>query len=370
MCFFHGNYYSLTCTKKAKTGYNVSGSTMHHRIQSIFFFTLFLGAVALAFFILRPYLSPLFLAFVLYIVWKPVHHKIEHRFGKYKTLAAGASLLVLLLTVFVPLTIFGIFLYQDATNLYTDVTAMDFSESWISRTIESTGVPGKNFLENFGVDLVSIGSKGLQAVLSNAGSILSSIFSFSLSVFVMIVALFYLLRDGERLRNTVMLISPLPNTYDADVYDKVEHSIAAVVKGSLLIALAQGVAASIGFLIFGIPNAMLWGAVSAVTSIIPNVGVALVLVPMVVYLYIAGSTGTAIGLTIWGIVVVGLIDNVLRLFVVKTGVPIHPFIILLSVIGGVGFFGGIGVIAGPVVMSFVYAIFHLYPRFVSGNNPL
>lgn len=343
---------------------------MHHRIQSIFFFTLFLGAVALAFFILRPYLSPLFLAFVLYIVWKPVHHKIEHRFGKYKTLAAGASLLVLLLTVFVPLTIFGIFLYQDATNLYTDVTAMDFSESWISRTIESTGVPGKNFLENFGVDLVSIGSKGLQAVLSNAGSILSSIFSFSLSVFVMIVALFYLLRDGERLRNTVMLISPLPNTYDADVYDKVEHSIAAVVKGSLLIALAQGVAASIGFLIFGIPNAMLWGAVSAVTSIIPNVGVALVLVPMVVYLYIAGSTGTAIGLTIWGIVVVGLIDNVLRLFVVKTGVPIHPFIILLSVIGGVGFFGGIGVIAGPVVMSFVYAIFHLYPRFVSGNNPL
>lgn len=342
---------------------------MQQRIQSIFFFTLFFGALALAFFILRPYLAALFLAFVLYIVWKPVHHRLEKRFQKYRTLAAGASLLILLVAVLVPLVIFGIFLYQDAAQLYVDIASLDFSNSWLARLLESSGAPGANVLENFGVDLVSIGSKGLQAILSNAGSILSSVFSFSLSTFVMLVALFYLLRDGDRLRHTVMLISPLPNTYDADVYDKVEHSIAAVVKGSLLIALAQGVAAGIGFLIFGVPNAILWGAVAAVTSIIPNIGVAIVFVPMIVYLYVTGSVGTAVAVLIWGVVVVGLIDNVLRLFVVKTGVPIHPFIILLSVIGGVGLFGGVGVIAGPVVMSFVYAIFHLYPKFVSGDNP-
>ncbi len=340
----------------------------HSRVQAIFFTVLFLGAVALAFLILKPYVVPLFVAFVLYILWKPVHKKILSLCGRYQSIAAFISLLLILLVVMVPLVLLGISLSADATQLY---------EWWVNVGIHTVGEgsffrpmggPLGSLFKTFEFDVASLVGDIARSVASNASSIVSGIFNLGLGTFVMLVALFYLLRDGDMLRETIMNVSPLPNTYDADIYDKVEHAVGSVVKGSLLIAVAQGLMAGIGFILFGVPNAILWGTVTAITSIIPNVGAAMVFVPMIIYLYVQGSLLTAIAVAVWGLIAVGLIDNFLRLFVVKTGVPIHPFIILLSVIGGVGLFGGVGIIVGPVVMSFVYAIFHLYPQFVRGGN--
>lgn len=340
----------------------------HSRVQAIFFTLLFLGAVALAFFILQPYIAPLFLAFVLYILWKPVHKKVAVLFGGYRSIAAFVSLLMILLVVMVPLVLLGISLSADATRLYEWWVNVGIHAAGEGSFIQPMGGPLGSLLQTFEFDVASLVGNIAQSVAANASSIVSGIFNFGLGTFVMLVALFYLLRDGDVLRETIMNVSPLPNTYDADIYDKVEHAVGSVVKGSLLIAVAQGLMAGIGFVLFGIPNPILWGTVTAVTSIIPNIGAAVVFVPMVIYLYVQGSLLTAIAVAIWGLIAVGLIDNFLRLFVVKTGVPIHPFIILLSVIGGVGLFGGVGIIAGPVVMSFVYAIFHLYPQFVRGGN--
>lgn len=334
------------------------------RIQSVFFFALFLGALFLAFLIMRPYLAPLFLAFVLYIIWKPLHGHIEKKLYGRRSLAAVISFLSIIALIFLPLVIFGIALTEDATNLYRSFTTLESSNERIEELVSYFGIANMPFLNELGFDIVSVGTTAVGAIARNASSIVSGLFSFGLGTFVMFVALFYLLRDGEGLRHKVMALSPLPNVYDAEVYDKVEHSISSVVKGSLLIAFAQGLAAAIGFLIFGVPNALLWGAVVAVASIIPNVGGALVFVPMIIYLYFQHSLFTAIAVAVWGMLVVGLIDNFLRMFVIKTAVIIHPFIILLSVIGGVSLFGAVGIIAGPIAMSFVYALSHLYPKFV------
>jgi predicted PurR-regulated permease PerM len=103
-----------------------------------------------------------------------------------------------------------------------------------------------------------------------------------------------------------------------------------------------------------------WGSIAAVAALIPGVGTALVVVPGVLYLFFTGSTGYAIGLLIWGLLAVGLIDNLLGPLVVNRGIKIHPFIILLSVLGGLTFFGLVGFILGPLIIAFLFALLEIY----------
>jgi predicted PurR-regulated permease PerM len=128
----------------------------------------------------------------------------------------------------------------------------------------------------------------------------------------------------------------------------------------LLIALTQGFVSGIGFAIFGVPSATLWGSMAAVGSLVPGVGTAIVIAPMVMYLLVTGSTVAAIGLAIWGIIAVGMVDNFLGPILVGRGVRIHALFILFAVIGGVQYFGPLGFILGPLVLSLLYALLDIH----------
>jgi predicted PurR-regulated permease PerM len=113
-------------------------------------------------------------------------------------------------------------------------------------------------------------------------------------------------------------------------------------------------------LIFDIPAPAVWGAVAAIAAFIPGIGTSLVIVPGIIYLLLTGNTAYAIGLAIWGAVAVGLIDNVLGPHLVNKGVHIHPFLILVSVLGGLSTFGPIGFILGPLVLALLFALLEVY----------
>ena len=125
-------------------------------------------------------------------------------------------------------------------------------------------------------------------------------------------------------------------------------------------ALIQGILTAVGFTFFGIPNATLWGSVAAITALIPGIGTALVLLPAILYLYFSGETLFAVGLLLWGMTAVGLVDNFLGPKLVERGMRLHPFLILLSVLGGVGFFGPLGFLLGPLVLSLLFALIEIY----------
>ena len=108
------------------------------------------------------------------------------------------------------------------------------------------------------------------------------------------------------------------------------------------------------------PNPVLWGLVAALAALIPGIGTALILIPAIGYLFFTGSTGAAIGLLIWGVVAVGLIDNFLGPMLVNRGVKIHPFLILLSIFGGLSFFGPVGFVLGPLIIALVFALLEIY----------
>lgn len=196
----------------------------------------------------------------------------------------------------------------------------------------------------------------------NLGPIFSGAVHFVVDIVVFVIALFYALKDGYMLKRAFVMFSPLADKDDEHIVRTLERAVNSVVVGRLATALVQGVLAIGGFWAFGVPNAVLWGSVAAVTALIPGIGTALVVVPAIAYLYLNGMMFAALGLGIWGVGFVGLVDNIIGPKLIGRGVAAHPFLILLSVLGGIVFFGPMGFVLGPLAISLLFALLDTYRR--------
>jgi len=188
----------------------------------------------------------------------------------------------------------------------------------------------------------------------------SGISSTLLSLGIFFIALYYLLRDGKRMRQTLIKLSPLDDCDDEGVFLRLERSINSIIKGNLVIALIQGVLTAIGFSLFGVAHAVLWGTAAAMAALVPGVGTSLIFIPAVAYLFFIGTTIPAAGLLVWGLLAVGLIDNLLGPRLIGRGMQIHPLLVLLSVLGGLFLFGPAGVFLGPLSLAFLFAVLSIY----------
>jgi len=340
------------------------------RLEAVFFTVLITGAILLSFFVFRPYLAALFGALVLAIVSRPVFVFFYKRLGGRAGLASFITIIVVIVALLAPLFVFGFLLFEDVGNLYLAATDPSSREHFFGRldtAFEKTIGP---YLPSGKMDVAAAAAKFAGSVFKNLDRLFSSFFKGVVNFFVLVAALFFLLRDGEKLRKELLFLSPLADSYDKSIIDRVEKAVSSVVRGSLLVALVQGMLAAVGFAIVGFPNPILFGALSAVAALIPSVGTALVIVPASVYLFFEGTLVSALGLLLWGVLVVGLIDNVLRPVLIERGLQIHPFLIFLSVIGGLSFFGPIGFVAGPVVLSLLVTLLGIYPVIVSGGGKM
>jgi predicted PurR-regulated permease PerM len=210
------------------------------------------------------------------------------------------------------------------------------------------------------IDFNKYAQQALQWSFTNIDAVFSGIAKIIFNIFILILALYYMLKDGSTLKRNIIRFSPLQDMYDEQIFNKLQRAVNSVIKGSLVVGVVQGTLTGIGFAIFGVPNPALWGTFAVLAALIPGIGTALVLGPGILYLILTGSLPQAVGLIIWAIVAVGLIDNFLGPKLVGGGVHIHQFLILLSVIGGLSFFGPIGFILGPLVVSLLFALLEIY----------
>jgi predicted PurR-regulated permease PerM len=180
------------------------------------------------------------------------------------------------------------------------------------------------------------------------------------SLFIFLIGLFYLLKDGVRLKSLVMRLSPLSDRNETVLFAKLIVAINSVVKGALLIALIQGIAVTVGLLLFGVPNPFLWGSLAVVAALIPAVGTSLILIPAILYLFFSGQTLAGFGLAIWGLLGVGLIDNFFSPRILGKGMKMHPLITFLSTMGGLAYFGLPGFLLGPLFVSVLFALIEIY----------
>lgn len=327
-----------------------------------FLLVILVATSVLAFFIFQPFLFALVLAVVFAVVFRPIYEKIITRTHVNSGVSSIITVLIVVVFIFTPLTLIGVQVVQEAGGLYSSLSENGGDEG-LSGALDKgvnnlkTAFPA---MQGLTINTDQYAKQGLTWVVEHLGSIFSDFAKIMMSLFIFLVALYYLLKDGEKIKKFIIELSPLRDRSDEAIFKKLEGAANSIVKGNLLVALTQGMLTAFGFWIFGVPNAALWGSVAVITAIIPGIGTALVLTPAIAFLFLSGATASGFGLLAWGVGAVGLVDNFLGPKLVGRGMQLHPLIILLSVLGGIAFFGPVGILMGPLTVSFLFALLEVY----------
>ncbi len=266
------------------------------------------------------------------------------------------------IVLIIPLTFISVQIFQEATGIYTSLATPSNSTEFSRHAVEALKnlKVNLNIPESAVVNIDQYIKSGLDIFIQNIGSLFTNAIKILVDTFIFLLALYYLLKDGKTIKNKIIELSPLSDVYDVIVFDKLEIATNSIIRGNLTVALVQGILTSIGFLFFGVPSAVLWGLVTVVAALVPSVGTSLVILPAIVYLFVVGKAASAFGLLVWGMLAVGLIDNVLGPKLIGRNVRLHSFLILLSILGGISFFGPIGFLLGPLTLNLFLTLFEIY----------
>ncbi|MEN9649297.1 MAG: hypothetical protein RL094_264 [Candidatus Parcubacteria bacterium] len=330
------------------------------RTQVLTYTIAFIIVFVLSVLIFWPFLTVLAMAAVMAVVVGPVNKWIYKKVGHRENISALLSLIFVLIVILLPLALLGSKLISEAQAMYVNiVTNPDVSIDKISSIIQENG---QKIYKGFNFNIQEYVAFFSAWIVDHLGGIFSGTIDFILKLVLGFVALFYFLRDGITFKRQLVAFSPLSDDDDRSIISSVRSSVRSVVLGSFIIAIIQGLLAGIGFAIFGVPNSTLWGTTAAVAALIPGVGTAVVWVPSVIYLFFAKASFAWVGLLIWSVFLVGLIDNYLGPKIIEKGVNIHPLLILFSILGGLSFFGAEGFLLGPLVLSLLFALVRVYQQ--------
>lgn len=339
----------------------ISNGVNHQKSEFYFLIVFLTGIFLLTFFIFEPFFYMLVLAIVFATVFQPLHKKALAMVGERSGLAAIISTVCVFVIIVLPLAILGTQVFYEATELYSYLT-VNGNLSNISQTINDA-IHGLARFSPIPIDSIDVNQyikQGLSWLLQHFGSIFANVARGAVGTFIFLISLYYFFKDGYKFKKAVITLSPLQDVHDEMIFNKLSLAINSVIKGSLMVAFVQGLLTTFGFIIFGIPNATLWGSVAIIAALVPGLGTALVFLPAIFYLFFSGETSLAFGLFIWGMVAVGLIDNFLGPKLVERRTELHPFLILLSILGGLSFFGPLGFLLGPLVLSLLFVLIEIY----------
>ncbi len=336
---------------------------MHNRLQHLFFFCVFLAVLVLVLLIIQPFLAPLILGFALALIFQPLYRYFQRKFNGRDSLAALVTVFLAAIIVIVPLIFFGQMLFDEAWSLYLSIGPSGRGQTWFNQTVAHL----QTYLQTHISSQISINAsdyaqQALQAIVSRLDNFFAEFLRVAFDSLIMIISLFYILRDGHRIREIFTKVSPLPAEYNDQILNTITSAISSVIKGSLIIAVLQALQGAIAVTIVGYSAPVIWGIIIGIASFVPGVGTGVIMIPLIVFTFLTGDVVHGVLLLIWYILAVSLIDSILSPHVIKRGgIKIHPFMILLGVIGGVVVFGPIGFIVGPLVLALFFALLELYP---------
>lgn len=336
------------------------------KLRYYFLLTVLAGAGVLVFFIFKPFLVPLSLAAIFAVILKPVFQHLLQYVKGWPGLAALGTILFALVCVVAPISFLGVQIVSEAQRLLSSLShggSTDFLYQVVTAVQQLFGayIPGaEQFSATLSTYIDGYTKEALSWVVGNFGSLLSGVAQTFFSLLVFLIALFYLLRDGEQLRGILVHLSPLADRDDNAVFDKLELAVNSVVRGNLTIALIQGILSGIGLWLFNVPNPLLWGLTAGFSALVPGLGTSLVFIPSILFLLVTGHLWDAVGLLLWAMLAVGLVDNFLGPRLVGRGARLHPLVVLLAVLGGVVFFGPAGLFLGPLCASLLFALLAIY----------
>jgi len=328
-------------------------------------FIVLLVAVSAAFaWILWPFYGAVFWATVLAILFAPVYRRLAQVMRQRCTFAAVTTVLLILLLVILPSALISGMLLQEGFHVYEKVRSGEWNLGAYARQVyQALPAWATELLDRF--ELTTLGevqerlaaglSKGVQFLAGQVLNVGQNTLDFVVSFFIMLYLLFFLLRDGRVLSQKIRAAVPLRDELQHNLFRKFAEVIRATVKGTIVVAIVQGFLGGLIFWILGIQAPVLWGVVMAFLSLLPAVGTGLVWVPVAIYLLATGSVWQGIVLVAYGILVIGLVDNVLRPILVGKGTKMPDYVVLISTLGGMAIFGLNGFMIGPLIAAMFIA---------------
>jgi predicted PurR-regulated permease PerM len=325
----------------------------------------------LLFLILAPFGISLVWATVIGVATFPLYERLRARFRGWDGAASAAMTLLVFLVFILPAVGLVILLAGEAADAYRVLEAATaggkvpaqeairshpFTGPWFARLESLLGT----FNVDARADLLPAVKKAVSSLLGYASGALKDLFVTLFHILLMLVLLFFIYRDGARFQREFWSVIPLPGDDKKALKEILSRVLTAGVFGILGTCIAQGILGGIGFWIGGLPSPVLFGSLMAIAALVPFVGTALFWVPGAIYLLLAGKTVKGIFLLVWGMLVVGSADNVIRPLLIGGKADLPFSLMALGVIGGFAAFGLVGVVIGPVLLSLFLVFFEMY----------
>ncbi|TZG24600.1 AI-2E family transporter [Sphingomonas montanisoli] len=335
------------------------------------FLLLVLAVSLVLIWIISPFFGAILWAVVVAILFDPMQQKLLRRWPEKSTRAALVTLLTVLAVVVIPLILLTMFVLQEVVSVYTLIQSGQIDFNHYFEQFQSV-LPqwASNLLDRFGLsnlpavrDKLSAGiTSRFQTLAAQAFTIGQQAFGFTLALGVMLYLTFFLLRDGRPLADKFDRAIPLKTEHRRALFHQFVTVVRATIKGSLVVAIVQGLIGGVTFWALGIHAAVLWGVAMGLFSLLPAIGTGLVWVPVAAYLLISGELVHGLILIFCGVFIIGMVDNVLRPILVGRDTSMPDYVVLISTLGGIEIFGFSGFVIGPVMAALFMAVWNIFAR--------
>ncbi len=324
-------------------------------------------AAYLVYRLLQPFLPALAWAFALSIIAHPIHRLVSKGISQ-RGVSAGLTAGLVALLILGP----ALFVAQQLTTQATQALEWMQDESAFDAWQETLDANPRleqlvqSLHENF--DLAGESQQILSAFTKNMTGWLAGTIWLGMQLLIMLLTLFFLLRDNQQAVAAVRSLVPLSNREANKVFATVSDTIHATIFGTVAVAMVQGFMGSLIFLILGIKGALLWGLIMGLLSIVPYLGAFVIWGPVAVVLAVQGDWIRAIVLTVYGLTAIGLIDNLLYPLLVGRRMRLHTLVAFFAILGGVATFGMSGIVLGPVIVAITLALVDIWRQRTAGGH--
>ncbi|MFA5948429.1 MAG: AI-2E family transporter [Candidatus Gracilibacteria bacterium] len=356
---------------KSPSRANESNPFVIEKLSGYFLIFTLVVAFYYLFQIVWPFLTAIFLAAVLTAIFYPVYKRIVKLFRGRERLASLVSMLIVVIVLIVPVAGFGLMVSGQGISAYENVNNKIASGELDSYLQWSEGGFFYDLKEKVkpivDLDKIDIKQTIVNAVkyvstfvVSQTANLLAGVSSLFLNFIIMIFSMYFFFKDGDKLVQKIGHYCPFPKVYEDELFSKLNSMVKAIMFGVVLTALVQGALGGLGFFIVGINSPVFWGAIMAFLSLIPLVGTTGIWLPAAIYLLVTGHYFAGIFIILWGILVVGTSDNIIRPYFIGSRAKTYPLLTFLVILGGIFSMGFKGIIVGPMVLMVIMSLLHIY----------
>ncbi|MDP2849034.1 MAG: AI-2E family transporter [Humidesulfovibrio sp.] len=340
------------------------------KIFAYFMFFFLVVAFFFGFVLVEPFMHTIILSAILAIIFSPLNSRLFTQLGERANLAAGLTSALVVVLILLPTAFLVWGLITEGMHSMLTIRAWadrnDFAEILRSHRLDPLLNWARESLPFITLDEAAIQAKLLnmtrnftQSMLDASATLVGNMAKLVLRFFLMIFMIFYFLREGRGIVNKIKYLAPLRTHQEDIIIESLQRVSRAVLLGSLSIAVLQGLVGSIGLWIVGIPP-LFWGTMMGLAALIPIVGTGLIWIPAAAYLYFFGEWHLAVFFVLFNVVIVTNIDTILRPMLMRKAAQVSPFYIFLAILGGIHAFGALGIIYGPLILTFLMVMIKIY----------